>query len=264
MGRPWKLTLEQVSQILGMLRDGASGVECARRFKVNSTTICYWQRYLRIDAERLGYLRELEHRALFQGKTIEKQRRQLEAAKSALIDLIPSSHRRSVWARRMREPHGLTYSWANEVFGLSTSAGRRAPPHDDEAEIVRRMREHAARHRGHGFRRMLRLAFPEQPCSLNRLNQLYRESNLQLVGRHKRPATVKPRAEQKRTDVPSSCDVMWSVDWMMVKVAGRRAWVLNVIDDCNRECIVSRAFKRASAANLVAAMGEATASHKPA
>lgn len=248
MGRPCRLNYDQVADLLRMVRDGVQGVDATRAFGITPSALNYWKRYARMDSEWLRHVRDTEHRALMLGKEVVRLRRQVALAADAITELLPTHTRRAVLARRLKDKHGLSHLRANQVVGLTSGAGIRAPYRGDEPTLLARMRAHLAKHPSCGFRRMFHLEFNDGSCSQHRLQQIYRENHLQAKrsGTRRRPKPVPANHIPKPHPIPEARDQIWSVDWMMISLQGKRHWILNVIDDFSRECVACRVVRRAT------------------
>lgn len=98
-----------------------------------------------------------------------------------------------------------------------------------------RLRDLAARYRRYGYLRLhVLLAGKGLVVNAKRTYRLYREEGLQ-VRRRKRCRL--PRRDRVPLSAPARPMERWSLDFMSDQLAsGRRFRILNIVDDCSREC----------------------------
>ena len=126
---------------------------------------------------------------------------------------------------------------ATNVMGISRSNWYYKSKKDD-GDVIQKLEEMVASHPNRGFdnyyKRIRRGGFK---CARCRVLRVYREMG--LVRRQKRRRRL-PDALRKPLVEPKELNEVWSIDFMSDSLEdGRSFRVLNVIDDCNRECLVS-------------------------
>lgn len=93
---------------------------------------------------------------------------------------------------------------------------------------------------------MFSVLLRDQPGTRGRAMELYAEHKLGIKTR--RVACAPAVLRRKQMPVQDSLNKMWSMDFMEDgTTTGERFWLLNVVDDCNREAIVMQVLKRRSA-----------------
>ncbi len=124
---------------------------------------------------------------------------------------------------------------ACRLVGLSRSVAqyRRRPKNDDM--LRRRLKALAACYRRYGYLRLhVLLAGEGLVVNAKRTYRLYREEGLQVRQRRRRRL---PRCDRVPLPVPGRPMQRWSLDFMSDQLAsGRRFRILNILDDCSREC----------------------------
>lgn len=126
---------------------------------------------------------------------------------------------------------------ATKVMGISRSNWYYQSKLDD-SEIIAQLESLVGSHPNRGFdnyyNRIRRAGFKWARC---RVLRVYREMG--LVRRAKRRRKL-PDALRRPLSAPSELNEIWSMDFMSDSLEdGRMFRILNIIDDCNRECIIS-------------------------
>ena len=126
---------------------------------------------------------------------------------------------------------------ATKVVGLSRSNWYYQSKLDD-SEVIIKLNQLVERHPNRGFDNYFKRIRKEgHSWGRSRVLRVYREMG--LVRRQKRRRRL-PDAERKPLEAPTQINEVWSMDFMSDSLEdGRRFRVLNVIDDCNRECLLS-------------------------
>ncbi len=131
--------------------------------------------------------------------------------------------------------HDLSQRRACRLVGLSRSVAHyRCRPRNDEA-LRARLQDLAARYRRYGYLRLhVLLAREGLVVNAKRTYRLYCEEGLQVRRRRRRRL---PRRDRLPLPVPDRPMRRWSLDFMSDQLAsGRRFRILNIVDDCSREC----------------------------
>ncbi len=137
----------------------------------------------------------------------------------------PTARRQAVG--HVMERYGMSQRRACRRVGLSRSVAQyRCKPRNDEA-LRTRLNKLAARYRRYGYLRLhVLLAKEGLAVNAKRTYRLYGEEGLQVRRRDRLPLPV-PDQPMRR----------WSLDFMSDPLAsGRRFRILNIVDDCSREC----------------------------
>jgi len=157
---------------------------------------------------------------------------------------------------------GTSLRRACRVTGLSTATWRyQRRPNAINTTVLARLQAHAAARPRFGYRR-LHILLDREGVAVNhkRVYRVYRAAGLQVRRRRRKRLT---RAD--RLPLPAATQRLdrWSIDFMHDTLAdGRTFRVLNIVDDCTRECLaieVDRSLPGARVVRvlerLVAAMG---------
>ena len=131
--------------------------------------------------------------------------------------------------------HDLSQRRACRLVGLSRSVAHyRCRPRNDEA-LRARLQDLAARYRRYGYLRLhVLLAREGLVVNAKRTYRLYCEEGLQVRRRKRRRL---PRRDRLPLPVPDRPMRRWSLDFMSDQLASsRRFRILNIVDDCSREC----------------------------
>ena len=127
---------------------------------------------------------------------------------------------------------------ASNVVGISRSTFYYQSKLDD-SQIIEKLKEIADKYPNRGFENYYyRLKREGYQWGRNRVLRVYRE--LGLVRRSKKRKKL-PEGLRQPLYNPSELNEVWSMDFMSDTLDdGRPFRILNVIDDCNRECLISQ------------------------
>ena len=133
------------------------------------------------------------------------------------------------------ERHRTSQRRACRLAGLARSVAQyrcRAKTDDD---LRARLKALAARYRRYGYLRLhVLLAGEGLVVNVKRTYRLYREEGLQVRRRKRRRL---PRHDRVPLPAPDQPMQRWSLDFVSDQLAsGRRFRILNIVDDCSREC----------------------------
>lgn len=131
--------------------------------------------------------------------------------------------------------HRYSQRRACGLVGLSRSVAQyRGRPQRDDV-LRARLKSLAARYRRYGYLRLhVLLADEGLVVNVKRTYRLYREEGLQVRRRKRRRL---PRCDRVPLPAPERPMQRWSLDFMSDQLAsGRRFRILNIVDDCSREC----------------------------
>ncbi len=131
--------------------------------------------------------------------------------------------------------HGYSQRRACRLVGLSRSVAQYRGRLRRDETLRARLKELAARYRRYGYLRLhVLLAGEGLVVNAKRTYRLYREENLQVRRRKRRRL---PRRDRVVLAAPMRPMQRWSLDFMSDQLAsGRRFRILNIVDDCSREC----------------------------
>jgi putative transposase len=135
----------------------------------------------------------------------------------------------------LRNRHGFSQRRACRLVGLHRSTADYSPIQKDDAEVRDRLGSLAAENKRYGYLRLHALLRREGlVVNAKRTYRLYTEAGLQV-------RTKKRRKLPRRDRVPAVTPIRplqrWSADFMSDQLANcRRFRVLNIVDDCTREC----------------------------
>ena len=115
---------------------------------------------------------------------------------------------------------------------MSASTLRYQPREDDGNALRGRLKELAAQHRRHGYRRLhSRLRIDGWPIHVKRTYRVYREEGLMVRKRRRKKLPAPERPPLVR---PMQRNEVWNMDFVFDELAdGRRVKTLTVVDDCS-------------------------------
>jgi putative transposase len=146
---------------------------------------------------------------------------------------------------------GTSLRRACRVTGLSTASWRyQRRPNAINAAVLSRLQAHAAERPRFGYRR-LHILLDREGVAVNhkRVYRVYRAAGLQVRRRRRKRLT---RAD--RVPLPPATQRLdrWSIDFMHDTLAdGRTFRVLNIVDDCTRECLAIEVDRSLPGARVV-------------
>ena len=146
---------------------------------------------------------------------------------------------------------GTSLRRACRVTGLSTATWRyQRRPNAINTTVLARLQAHAAARPRFGYRR-LHILLDREGVAVNhkRVYRVYRAAGLQVRRRRRKRLT---RAD--RLPLPAATHRLdrWSIDFMHDTLAdGRTFRVLNIVDDCTRECLAIEVDRSLPGARVV-------------
>ena len=132
----------------------------------------------------------------------------------------------------------------------------RRPPQEP---LRKRIRELAETHVRYGYRRIHVLLRREGwAVNVKRVRRLYNLEGLQMrLKPPRRRVMAKLRSDRSDATGPNQ---VWAMDWMFDETfAGRRLWVLTIVDTWSRVCPAMRVCRSATAMEVIEALEEAGA-----
>lgn len=223
---------------------------CAR-YGMATLTLFKWVRTYRGCNE--GQIRSMIHmrREISELRLkLKKSTTQLRALTTVVKEMVPIPKDRVVWAKRMMR-NGLGFNGACTAVALPKSSLLYKPHPPDYSALKQHMVKMRARYPDWGLGKLVPLMRAEGAVLGMRLAwRLYKELKLQCVDQ-RRP--IKRLLPAKPLPIPSRPNHTWSMDYALQKLRNRkRLWVLNVVDDFNREGLLCVLQRRPTAAMLVA------------
>lgn len=250
------LTRQQVSRVLQAHKNGVSRYEIAETCQLGYGTVC---RVLRFRSYE-GYLlprntdKRAKHIETLLRNRLHKVERLLKIATSVVRHLQPNGRKRALLGTAIRARHGLSRQETNRVVGVSPSAGCPRLASDITKTIVEDMARYFDQNPGQGFNKVFEAIMQGQPYSRKQLREVYSDAKLKIANRSQVAGGLIPvplRVSRPIT-AQSSLDQMWSMDFMTdVTISGKRFWVLNIVDDFNREGLATEVSERRSTAMVV-------------
>jgi putative transposase len=131
---------------------------------------------------------------------------------------------------------GVSRARACDLIGLQSSSYYYRPARRGDDELAARLHALAERWRRFGYRRLAVLLRREGlVVNHKRVHRVYKAAGLQ-VRRRRRKRVAVARAERPAT--PLRANQRWSMDFMHDALQDGRVFrVLNIVDDCSRECL---------------------------
>ncbi len=139
-------------------------------------------------------------------------------------------------AAYLRSAFEMSERRAIRVIGKDRSSVRYASTRLDDGPLRERLKALAAERRRFGYRR-LHVLIRREGLLVNRkkVQRLYREEKLTVRRRGGRKRAL---GERRPIDLPTAANQRWSLDFVSDQMTdGRRFRILEVFDDCTRECL---------------------------
>jgi putative transposase len=139
-------------------------------------------------------------------------------------------------AAHLRNAHAMSERRAIRVLGVDRSTVRYRSKRPDDAPLRERLRALAHERRRFGYRRLHVLLRREgHAVNRKRVQRLYREEKLTVRRRGGRKRALGTR---RPMETPVTANQRWSLDFVSDQMTdGRRFRILEVYDDCTRECL---------------------------
>lgn len=150
---------------------------------------------------------------------------------------------------KLKEWHGFSERRACQQIGASRRRLRYKPIKNDE-DLRAALKQLATERRRFGYRRLwLMLKGKGYKACPNRIYRIYREEGLMVKRRKGRKRAIGTRLPLPHADRPNQ---IWSLDFLSDALSdGRRFRVLNVMDQCSRECLTLAADTSIGGARIV-------------
>jgi putative transposase len=139
-------------------------------------------------------------------------------------------------ATYLQTAHGMSQRRAIRVIGSDRSVVRYRSTRPDDGPLRERLKALAAERRRFGYRR-LHVLIRREGLLVNRkrVQRLYREEKLTVRRRGGRKRAL---GERRPMESPTIANQRWSLDFVSDQMTdGRRFRILEVFDDCTRECL---------------------------
>lgn len=148
--------------------------------------------------------------------------------------VTPAAHREA--AAHLRSAHGMSERRACRVIGADRTSVRYQTRRPDDGTLRERLKALAHERRRFGYRRLHVLLRREgHVVNRKRVQRLYREEKLTVRRRGGRKRAL---GERSPIDVAQVANQRWSLDFVADQMTdGRRFRILEVYDDCTRECL---------------------------
>ena len=148
--------------------------------------------------------------------------------------VTPAAHREA--AAHLQSAYEMSERRACRVLGVDRSSVRYEATKSDDSALRERLKALAHERRRFGYRRLHVLLRREgHAVNRKRVQRLYREEKLTVRRRGGRKRAL---GERRPLDAPQAANKRWSLDFVADQMTdGRRFRILEVYDDCTRECL---------------------------
>jgi len=148
--------------------------------------------------------------------------------------VTPAAHREA--AAYLQSAHEMSERRACRLIGADRTSVRYQARRPDDAALRERLKTLAHERRRFGYRRLHVLLRREgHAVNRKRVQRLYREEKLTVRRRGGRKRAL---GERRPMEIPQSANQRWSLDFVADQMTdGRRFRILEVYDDCTRECL---------------------------
>ena len=148
--------------------------------------------------------------------------------------VTPAARREAV--SYLRSAHEMSERRAIRVIGADRSAVRYRSTRPDDTALRDRLKSLALERRRFGYRRLhVLLRRDGHVVNHKRVQRLYREEKLTVRRRGGRKRAL---GERRPLETPTAANQRWSLDFVADQFTdGRRFRILEVYDDCTRECL---------------------------
>ncbi len=246
-----KISFENVAKMMREYESGVSGKELAVAYGITPSAVSWWaKRYTGLDAKWLRYVKALEHELQIVSSRAHDLTSYIFIAAEVIAKMQPNLRKRATLGLAIRAKYSIPQITANMIVGLSRSAGTGKGLPAIDANIILDMKRYFSENPGQGFDKVFNALLKGQPYTRCEGWKAYKSAALDVSSR---PRKIKvPQRIKKPMKVQSELDAMWSMDFMMHRLSsGKRFWILNVIDDFNREALITTAVKNRSTKMVV-------------
>jgi len=253
------LKVEDAARMLLDYDLGVSGEELAKQYGVTPTAVSWWaKRYTGLSAEWIRHVKDLEHTLTIIANRAQVRSRDIEIGARVISRLLPNFRRRASLGIAVRAEFGISQVRANRIVGLSRTAGTARGLPKIDAEIIGDMRAYIDQNPGHGFDKIYDALLKGRAETRWQCKQMYRNASLHI---RSRPTNLEvPGRVSKKMTAQSSLNAVWSMDFVTHSTsAGKRFFVLTVIDDFNREALLAEVTSKRSTKFVVECLRRLTA-----
>lgn len=245
----------KIARLLRDHEDGISLKAIARRHGITIGHIGFLTRqYSGLDAKWIETIRRLEHQLTIMTNRVEKLSSYIDISRQVIKRMQPAQRPRSVMAATLRANFGIPHIAANRIVGLSPSAGSGKVAATADANLIADMKRYFEQNPGQGFHKVFNAILKDQPNSRKACWLTYKATKLELPGRggKRAPKLPAPARIRKRMQAQTAPNDMWSMDFMADGLfRGKRYWILNIIDDFNREALLTHPVVRQTTSVVV-------------
>ena len=250
------LTREEVANVLRAYRSGASRRQVAERLGVGYGTVCRVIRLRSVEGYAMHRdtdrtVKRLE--ALLRNR-VRKVERLLKISAHVIRRMQPNNRKRALLGTAVRARYALSRQDTNRLVGVSSSAGCAKLSSDANKAIVADMGRYFDQNPGQGFAKVFDALLKGQPYTRCQLRTIYENAKLKIASRGTVAASkiAVPVRVSRPMQAQTALNDMWSMDFMTdVTAEGKRFWILNIVDDFNREAVVAEVSERRSTAMVV-------------
>lgn len=145
---------------------------------------------------------------------------------------------------------GLSQRRSCQLAQLSRSCWRYRPQPGDDAVIIQKLRDIAAKNKRFGYRRAHWELNKQQVVNHKRVQRLWQQAGLQLVKpARRRRETAEPDRSPLQAEHPNH---VWTYDFMEDSTAdGRTVRLLTLLDEFTRECLAIEAARNFPSAKVL-------------
>jgi putative transposase len=238
-----KVTTDVMIDMLRARREGAKNTDLQRVYKLSAATVSTWMtKYEGLDAHSYPRVRALEEdirRLRVQVATLTGD---LSASVAVIKHMEPSRRKRAWMLPVVRSKFALDKRTSNKILGVGKSATGSRPQPPPIAHLVAMMKHYLAENPGHGLPTMYQAILRGTPGGIARVRKAYSHARLTLKQRARKKVPLPSRVLRPMA-IQGELDQVWSMDFLHHVLAdGTRFQILNVIDDFNREAVVSKAM----------------------
>lgn len=244
------LTSAQIAEAVILAKNGQTLKSIGDRYGVTEQAIWYWVRRRGLSASYVAQIRYLTRR----NRLLERRERvriRLLRASAAVFRLFePSPKRRTLFIPLICSRYNLSQRTTKRLLGLSESAGENVHVTPIDRFIKHVVGDYLKTNPRAGFPMIFKELLKHKPGSRTRALAVYTEFfQSERSGRLGQSLKTTPR---RRMVSPNAINQTWSMDFMHAALpTGERFWILNVLDDFNREIVISKVTSRRNSISVI-------------
>lgn len=249
------ITRQQQYNVHRAFKAGFSRYEIAERMQLSYQCVgrVIRDRSPDLFSRRLHAVKKLLHIEALLRNRVRKAEQLVKVSAHLIRRMQPSARKRAQLGAAVQARFKLSRADTNRVVGVAALVGHSKLNIKTRKEIVADMERYFHQNPGQGFIKVFDAMLKGQPYRQEQLKEIYKRAKQDLAHRSSSGSkSAVPSRVKRPMQVQTALDDMWSMDFMTdVTSKGERFWILNILDDFNREALASAVSRRRSTKMVV-------------